>query len=844
MLFDPQRSRLRRWTSLAALSAFAVSVAPLPAQPPPAPVVRRPGTRRPKPVAVPRSVQAAGRQAKKDTGGATRHGRLISLNFRDAPLDQVLSFYAELTGRTMITAPGLNATITLRGQTRLTEDEALMAIETVLAMHNIVLVPLGEKFFKVVQASAARQEGMPTGRQPPEEPFPETDHLISQIVDLKYMEISEVQPIIQGLMHGYGKIQPLERTNSLLITDTAANLQRILEILDYIDRPVETKVETRIYELRYAEAGKVAGKLRDLIQEAQAKEQKPRVVPVHPRTPPGVIRPRQRTRSTTPQVGAASEAAERGIIHGKVKIVPDERTNILIIISEPENFAFFDKIIAVLDRPVEPEIIVRVVSLEYADAEDVASILNEFIGAAKAEKKKTGVAAAEEGKATEKTRSEALREYVMRRAEETLRKTVGEEKARIGQLSPNTKILADKRTNSLLLMGRKADIAALKDVLAKLDVMLPQVLIEAVIMEVGLTDTIESGVQWLQRSMTVYNEEKRGPGGGIAVRQPVMSFGGSFGKGPFMDASKVTRESAGLSAGLTYYTTFFDLNIDAVIRMVERSSNARILQTPVILTTDNTEAKIIVGEDRPVVTSTTVTDAGNQTSQYEYRNIGINLTVTPHINPQNFVVMEINQQADDFLETVKIDENEVPVIIKRELEATVAVENRSTVVLGGLVSSDKRHGASKVPILGDIPLLGALFRATTHKTARRELMVLFTPYVLSTPEEVRAETMRLHKASHAHETDWYRGWSDSELAKLPPEEIKAQRLAERRRRREEARRRKLELRMRVNVPERSAGKSKSAQLQSQAGDMVTNAAAPAASGAVTNTADAEAPVGR
>jgi len=771
-----------RLVSLLCCGALLVTSLPVRAQPP------RPAFPGGRPSWRPGRTTAGARAPETSEPSVKRSGRLISLNFRDAPLDQVLSFYAELTGRTIIKAPGLNATITLRGQTRLTEEEAKQAIETVLAMNNISLVPLGKKFLKVVQAAAARQEGIPTEMVLPEESYPEVDRLVSQIVELKYVDLKEIQPIIQSLMHGYGKIQALERTNALLITDTANNLQRILEIIEYLDRPMIPKVETRIYELRYAEAGKVAAKLQELIQESQEKTA-PKTTAPRPVTPPGVIRPRI-SRPARPQVTAA-ELAEKGIIRGKVKMVSDDRTNILIIISPPENFAFFDKIVSVLDRPVEPEIVVKVVKLEYADAEDISSILNEFVGAAKAEKEARGVAAAETGEKPAVTRAQALEEYISKQARAVLEKATAAEKAAIGRLSPSTKILADKRTNALLLMGRRADIAALEDIIEKLDVMLPQVLIEAVIMEVGLNDEIQSGIDWLQRSMTVYNEERLGPRGGITVRHPVFSFGGGFGEGPFLDASKITRQT-GTGAGLTYYTTFFDLNLDAVIHLVERSGNARILQTPVILTTDNTEAKIIVGEERPVVTSTSITDAGMQTSQYEYRNIGINLTVTPRINPQKFVVLEISQQADDFLETVKIDENEVPVIIKREMSAEVAVANRETVVLGGLVNRSRRRTEAKIPLLGDIPLLGALFRDRRSSWNRRELMVLITPYVLSTAEELAAETRRLHKASLAHTTEWYRGWSDSKLAKIPPGEL-------RRMKREERRRRKLQLRLRLNT---------------------------------------------
>ncbi len=722
-------------------------------------------------------------------GSSGSGGKLISLNFRDAPLDQVLNFYGELTGRTMIKSQGINATITLRGQTRLTEAEAMIAIESILSMNNITLVPMGEKFFKVVQTAQARQEGMKIEAEISEEPFPETDTLISQMIQLKYLEIAEVQPVIQGLLHGYGKIQALERINTLLITDTASNLQRILEVLEFIDRPIETRVETRIYELRYAEAGKIAGRLNELIADSQSKEAKPRVAVV-PRAPAGVIRARQ-ARQTAARKTTETELAERGIIQGKVKLVADDRTNILIVISEPPNFIFFDKIVAVLDRPVEPEIIVRVVALEYADAEEISGILNDFIGAASAEKTQPGAATASEDGGATSPRARALEEFVARRAQE--RKVVtGDEKTKIGQLSEATKILADKRTNSLLLMGRKADIAALEDVIDQLDVMLAQVIIEAVIIEVSLSDSLSYGVDWLQRSMTIYNEELAGPRGGITVREPVAAFGGGWATadrdaGAFKDGSNIQRDNISLSGGaLTYYLTMFDLNVDAIIRLAAGSSDARVLATPVIMTTDNTEAKFVAGEERPIVTSTTTSaDTAAQTSQYEYKNIGLDLTVTPHINPRGFVVMEITQTADNVLDSVQIDGNEVPVISKRELTAEVAVDNRSTIVLGGLVNTREAKGRTKIPILGDIPLLGTFFRSDTRDSSRTELLVLITPYVMMTPEDVDAETKRIHSASNVSKTPWPAGWSDSKLATKGPEEIKQEKREKRAQERED-----------------------------------------------------------
>jgi len=184
-----------------------------------------------------------------------------------------------------------------------------------------------------------------------------------------------------------------------------------------------------------------------------------------------------------------------------------------------------------------------------------------------------------------------------------------------------------------------------------------------------------------------------------------------------------------------------------IVRLAGQSSDARVLSTPVVLTTDNTEAKIVAAEQRPVVTSTSIQTTGQNTQNFEYRNIGININVTPRINPSGFVMMEIEQTADEVLSETTINNTPVPIIGKRELSAQVGVQSRQSVVLGGLVRTDNSKSRNKVPVLGDIPLLGWFFRADTKRRNRTELLVLLTPYVLKTPQEALDETQRLYSNS-------------------------------------------------------------------------------------------------
>ena len=715
-----------------------------------------------------------------------RTEKQVNLSFRDAPLDVVLQHYAELTGRTIIKSPGVpQVLITLKNQKKFTESKSLVAIESILAMHNIALVPLGEDFLKVIPIAELRTHGMEINKLEPDSQTPDTDTMESRIFELDHLTMADIQPILDGLKHSYGKIQVLERTNGFLMTDTAANLKRIADIVDYLDTALQTRVETRIYELHNAEAANVAARLNELIQDSQERQQQ-QPQPVRRRT--GAVRPRGAaapgTAPASPTTGTGSEQdlAERGIVQGNVKIVADERTNIMIVISRPSNFAFFDKIVSVLDKEIEQEVAVDVVvvPLEYAAAEDVAGILNDFVGVATQDQEETPGSAQSGSQADQAQtgRSTALQDYVRRRLEaartRASRNQAGQETDSqnaedLGRLSPNTRILADQRTNSLLLMGRNQDIAILQGVIDDLDVMLSQVLIEAVILEVNLSDSLQHGVNWLQRSFTVNNEETIGPGGGLTVQEPVFGFGGGqrLQDGlPFLDGSQIDREvgEANVGAGaLTYYGTFFDLNLDAVVRLAASSSDAQILSTPVVVTTDNTEARILVGESRPVVTSTSTTAGGVGRNTFQYQEIGISLDVTPRINPKNFVVMEITQTADNVGGFEVIDGNNVPIITRREMQAQIAVKNKGTIALGGLISSDNLRSESKVPLLGDIPILGNLFRFENDSDNRTELLVLITPYVMSTPSELFEETKRLRDRSFTDGETWEGTWSDSPL---------------------------------------------------------------------------------
>jgi general secretion pathway protein D len=434
---------------------------------------------------------------------AAAQEQLISLSFEDAPLEQAVELYREWTGRTVIKQADLSAKITLKGR-QLTKDEAKQAIETVLSMQGVALVPMGEKFLKVVPIANARQEGMEIQPFDADKKYTQADQLITQVIPLRFVVFADVQPLIQHLVHGYGKIIEMARINSVLITDTSANIARIVELVSMVDQPAE-KIEPRIYQLKYAEAGTVAGKLKELVEAAKTKKGEQTVVAEPVRAIPGVIRAPRAEASAGPEV----PEQQTEMIVGEVKMVADDRTNILIIFSKAANFDFFDNIIKVLDVPVDPAVIVEVINLEFAKSKEIAGILNEFVGAAKATEK-TKAPGGANGKSEG---SKTVDEIIQRAVEPTGAELSPATKNAIGRLSADTKILSDERSNALLLMGRKTDIEALKQVIASLDVMLEQVMIEAVILSVNLTDDLTTGIKW------VYDTQKGlGTNGLVAPR--------------------------------------------------------------------------------------------------------------------------------------------------------------------------------------------------------------------------------------------------------------------------------------------------------------------------------------
>ncbi len=742
---------------------------------------------------------------------ATTNQTAPQLKYEEAKLEMILKDYSEATKRTLLLDPKLPAPakgITLRNEGELTMDEYLQAIETVLAMNGIGLVKVGDKFLKVVPIDSVRQEGMGIRDFDESTTLKDTDELVSQMIQLKNIDVAEASKLIDTLKfhHPYGKIHAFERTNCILLTDTGANVSRILDVLKYVDQPIESREEPKVVAIRHAKASLIKQKLEEIIQESQKDQStiprtkdrgSPGVVTGTPSTPtytppiapPGVIRPTVAAGKTDAVASTAEsvlarimDEAERGIIRGKVKIVADDRTNVLIIITRPENMQFFDKIVKVLDVPTEPDVMVKVMRLEFADAEQVATMLNTLIGAQQQQKEsgKPGVAGKVDAATGKETRSAALDEFAKQQSEALSRVAGGEGlKSKMGELSAqNIKILADKRINSLIIMASRLDMGTIEEIIKEMDMSVSQVLIEVLILDVNLSNEIQTGIDWIQRSLVAYNQNSDGS------RKPLVGFaGGGGGGGQTASLSDLTKPFSP-GAGLTYYLTYYGLNADIVARMSAKDGRSRVLSSPIILTTDNKKATLDVTTEKYFYKGQNYVSTGigsyNPVDNVDMKSVGIKLSVTPHINLKRNVYMDISQEISNADNKQAIGKDGVlwPVMQQNKFEASVSVRSGMTIVLGGLANENKSINHSKIPVLGDLPLLGLLFGSSEKNKTRHEILVFLTPYVMDSPDEIEADALR-RQAALGTDGNWSRGWSNSNMGQPTKEEIREEEKRER-----------------------------------------------------------------
>ena len=709
-----------------------------------------------------------------------------ALKFDNAPVDILLQTYAEVTGKTLLEAPNLpKATITLKSeQTELTKEEFLRAIETILVMNNIALVPDGEKFVRVFPANELRTDGVKTHFAEPESgSHVEDGKMVSQMITLKNISLDEAKKAIEGFKRKEGLIQTFERTNSVLITDTVENVNRMMEILKFIDQPLVNRDEVNVRPLKFAKAAEIKKRLEEIVAESQKEQQQNKQTSapeaktsgspgIVRRTVPGVVRPGQAAQQETPAnntIETLIDEADRGMIKGKVQIIADERTNLLIIITRPENMAFFNRIIDVLDVEVQtaPDVIVEVIRLEHAVAKDVAQMLNDLISKNDTKKKseidaETTVVEKNEDAAS-RSLTEAADRTRRRPADAQAGSKEDETKGRLGELrKEDITILADERANSIVVMAAPGDVKTIRGIIANMDIPLSQVVIETVIVSVTFENSQETGMDWVQKAMLTMTGKNATP------RFAYATAGGGGRLAPRDTTAMTSTGDIPAGGGATGWFSLFDLNMDIILKAIQTDNRSRLMSSPRITTMDNKEAVL---EDTKRIYwsegSTHYTSSDYYSDNIKNEDIGIKLKVTPRINKKGYITLTIEQeiQTSEGQQSITTRDSTTtfPNLVTRKMSADVAVQSGETVVLGGLADNSISRDITKVPILGSIPLLGMLFRSEVEKTSRTEIIVFLTPRVIDTPAAMEDDA-RNAKASMGTEGVWDSSWSASRLA--------------------------------------------------------------------------------
>ena len=628
---------------------------------------------------IPAAPGAAGQPAAAPAAPGAE--QTVQLRLPDADLDTVLGALEFYTGKIILRPAQLTtSTYNIKIDKPIPMSEAILAIETVLALNKIGLAPLGERFLKVVNLQDVKTEApeMITGTTLDR---PASGKAASKIFQLEFMRATEFLPMIQQsiLNPFYGQPVILQNANAMMVTDSVSNLQRVETLLQQLDRPITAGMKPKFFQLKNgAKASDVVNKLRAILQ--------------------GTL---------TTQLGQATSYSA------------DDRTNQIIVVTDPRQWDFFSELIEQLDQKSDPNTRNEVIYLKHAEAAKVVTVLTNLIrGQSQAISQRPSVRPITPGQPVPNQPAPPTPPVVSG--------TAGNMNIDLGtsEFSAAMTITNDERSNSVIVQGTVDDIRLVRDLVDKLDIVLAQVRIEVVIAEVTVGDNDQSGISALGLKLD---------------GDKLVGFSGSYGTALAITNGTITRPGT---------SGHMDLAAEIAIGTTPRKSNSTILSHPAIVTSHGKKATIFNGETRPIV-SGTLTGAGGvstgltQSSNVVQQQIGTTLTVTPFIGAdssgQQFVNLDIVQSVEDVTGTVQVDQNQQYVIGKRTTESNVSAQSGQILVFGGFQKQTDTKGTSR---LGPIPILGDIFGARSKNKTHQELIFFLRPTVLTNnPKVDNSETM-------------------------------------------------------------------------------------------------------
>ena len=611
---------------------------------------------------------------------AVRPGEIL-LNFQGADLQAVVKAIAQFTNRNILLDPRAKGQITIFSSRPMTAGAAYQVFLSAIKAQGFTAVDGPGDVVRIVPVAEAKLSA-PVNAQ--STPPGGGEQMVTQVAVAQHVPVTQLMAILRPLMSPTSQLAVYEPSNALIITDFADNVRRMLRILERIDLPASTDVT--VIPLAHASAVDIA----DLVIRLSG--------------------------SGTSAVSAVPGAPQMQMAAGgdRFMVVPDARTNSLLVRADnPGRVGQLRSLIEKLDVPARAGGATRVIYLKHAEAPKLAEILRGLL-LAEARAATTGGA----GVAT--AVPSAMRSTAAGGAQTSL-------------------VQADEATNAIIINAPDNIYNNLRGVIEKLDVRRAQIYVEALIVEMSTDKVNELGFQWAGARGAgngavgaVSNFPSANPGIVSAITSPTAAFVASPGLSIAMLGKTIT-----LPDGTT------TRSLGGLARALESANLANILSTPTLMTLDNAQAKIMVGQNVPFVTgsfaqaaaaTTTGAAAVNPFQTIERKDVGLTLRIKPQISEGGTIRLEIYQEVS----TVQPDSRSIAsdlITNKRSIETKVVVDDGNTIVLGGLIEDTMQETSQGIPLLSRIPFLGALFRYKSEERKRTNLMVFLRPVIVRSPEE-------------------------------------------------------------------------------------------------------------
>ncbi len=678
-------------------------------------------------------------------GEQSEDGTLTSLNLNEVDISTLAKTFSKLTKRTYILDSNVKGKITIHQPSKVSIDEALRIFDTVLLLKGFTTVPLGKDVFKIIPAKDARQTTIPLVTKSPADP---TDVLVTRLLRLRYVTAEEIQPVLSQFVSKDGLVNAFTGTNSLILIDSEANIDRLVDILKELDVPALDQ-DITIISIQHAEAKDVSEKITEILGEKEGAQSSGAT---GVRNTPRPVVPTPGVNPATPGIRPASAAGQgSGERRLPLKIIPDERTNSLIVVADQDLTTKVKALVEQLDSEVDRSGgKFYVYRLKHADAEDLAGILSAVINGGEVPSRSSGPST---GSSLSRSSRESNRSGRSRdrnsnffgggsssnssfnsAARGQLRETTfrpstpGDSKV---NFEGEVNIAPDPATNSLIINASRADYQKVKQVIDELDVKRRQVIVEATILEVSLDKNLDLGTEL---TGTVANSSA-----GVLAN---TNFGGLTNLLTNPQALSDLTIAAASTGTITLPNGLVLPSQAALITAVSRNSNVNVLSSPTIVTTDNQEAEIIVGQNVPFVTGTQTdtTNINSQVSQIDRQDVGITLRITPQISTGDFLNLQIFVEISDVVPGTQGDPNG-PTTTIRTTETAVEVKDNQMIVTGGLIADNVTQATRGVPYFEDIPFFGWLFKRENQVTRRTNLLVFITPKIITDQYDARDVTI-------------------------------------------------------------------------------------------------------